>query len=343
MIMKGFMNVVIAVILALAVAGCSTRQAGQRVNQTPPSVVEQPIKKPTAIPQTTDQPGLYMWDSRSGIPALDEVIAQIAQPDLESLTKRLQYANRPCPVAGVNGPIPCDQGKTDGSLMPVFPYYWCGPTYLDPLAAADTLRRYIASAPSLYAVYQLNPGSSFGLGEQYVILMAQGIEDSSALLLYLNPQGQIVTMRTGCGKPGAVAPPATSVTYLLPPLAGQEAKAEQTAYLTGHLQSEATTMLEVLRYATGETECYGLDCSKPNPLAIAKGLKERIDGKVDPASTRQAGGFDQAIHGRLLEAIEFIAQRMTEITQDATPPSDAAILAALNEAKERLRGVLAPN
>lgn len=333
----------IALIGALIVlGGCSTAPQKSVEAPTPPSSTA-PAKPAEPAPQrptpvTGAVEGFYSWDSRTGIPALDEVLTALASNDT-SLSTRLQMTAQPCPVAGVSGPIPCESGKPDGTPVPVFRYLWCDPTFLPPTEATRTLQGYIATSPQLYAAYQLKDGGPANLGADSAILMAGSLGDPSAFILYLDKQGQIVGMQTGCGKPGAVAPKTEAVTYLLPPLAGQEAKGEQTAFITGLLREEGAQMLATLQYATGETDCTGLDCSKPVPLTLAQALQGRCN-KIGPESLRQAGGYDPATHKELLDAIESVCSQAGELAGANPAPTDEAILAAFESAKVRLKGAL---
>lgn len=307
------------------------------------SVESQPTKRPEAsAPRPTPIPasveGFYSWDSHTGLAQVDAVLTALAT-NPGDLADRLLMVNQPCPVAGVNGPIPCEAGKPNDSPIPVFRYFWCDASFLTPAEAAGTLNRHLGTRPALYAAYELKNGGPAGPGAKYGILMAGSLEDPSAFLLYLNAQGQIVGMKTGCGKPGAVAPAQTEVTYLLPPLAGQEAKGEQSAYITSLLHEEGNQVLALLAYATGETDCAGLDCSKPVPLTMAQSLKVRCN-KIGPESLREAGGYDPALHKDLLDAFEAVCAQAAEVVGATPAPEDKTILATFEAAKARLKGAL---
>lgn len=327
--------------MLLAMAGC-TSAPPKAVDPAPRTPAEGlPAKapeteRPTPIPESTE--GFYSWDSRTGVAKIDDVISAIAT-NVSDLTERLQMVEQPCPVNGVNGPIPCEAGKAPGSSVPVFRYFWCDGTYLTPTDAAGTLRRYVTAGPNLYAAYQLTGNGPAGLGAKYGIMMANGLADPNAFLLYLDADGRIVSMKTGCGMPGALAPVASTVTYLLPPLAGQEAKAEQTAYFTGLLQGEGAQALAILEFATGETDCFGLDCSKPDLLGIAEALKRRCD-KIGPTSIREAGGYDPALHEELLDAFVASCAQAAKVTGTTPPPEEQAILEALEATKMHLKAAL---
>lgn len=336
-----FIRPVALISTLFVLAGCSTApQRPADMAPTPPSITTPttPNEQRPPVPVSGAVEGFYSWDSRTGDTTIDEVLIALAGNDV-SLDARLQMVTQPCPVAGVNGPLPCESGKENGTPLPVFRYLWCDPTYLTPAEATRTLHHYLATSPQLYAAYQLKDGGPVNLGADSAILMAGSLGDPSAFLLYLDKQGQILAMQTGCGKPGAVAPKAEAVTYLLPPLAGQEAKDEQAAYITGLLQSEGAQMLATLRFATGETDCYGLDCSKPVPLTIAQALQNRCN-KIGPESLRQAGGYDPAQHGALLDAFASVCSQATEVANAAPPPSDEAILAVFESAKSALKANL---
>lgn len=326
--------------MLLILAGCST--APQKTAEPPPppssgaTPADQAPQHPTPILASVE--GFYSWDARTGVPVIDQVLTALTTNDA-SLNGRLQMSTQPCPVAGVNGPIPCESGQADGAPVPVFRYFWCGPTYLTPTEAAGTLSRYLATGPHLYAAYQLKEGGPKGLGARSGVLMANSLQDSSALLLYLDAEGKIVSMKTGCGQPGALAPVASTVTYLLPPLAGQEAKAEQSAYITQLLQSELQQILRGLAFATGEESCDGLNCSPPVPLQINEGIERRCN-KIGPESLREAGGYDPALHKEQLDAFESVCGQSAQIAGATPPPADSVILATFESAKIRVRGAL---
>jgi hypothetical protein len=331
------MHSVVAIGLALTLAGCGGLAPSKAPIQQPPLVVDQPLKSPTPIPG--EVAGMYSWNSQTGVAVVDQIIGYLANRDSANLVTRLKGIERPCPVAGIDGPISCSPGSATGSPIPVFPYFWCGPSYTQLPQAAGVLQRYVDAKPNLYAAYQLKDGGPAGIGAAYGILMASGLDDPSAFLLYVDQQGKISAMLTGCGRPGATAPRVDEVVYLLPPQAGQEAKADQSAYILQLLRDEGAQMLHTLQFATGEIECAGLDCSKPIPLQIAQALQQRCD-KIGPESLRQSGGYDPAVHRELMEAYESTCKRMGELAQATPPPADETILAAFNEAKARLRGAL---
>lgn len=142
-----------------------------------------------------------------GQPALTAVAAAISEIEggrEAEVASRVRLSPIPC-AAGAYPQPPCPAGAAEGSPMPRLPFVGCEATFLTADEATMVLRQVLAGrTPTLTAIATVPDATAGGLfplapfGAVFQTAPPAGITAPTGVLVILDAEGAIVSLRTGC-------------------------------------------------------------------------------------------------------------------------------------------------
>ena len=104
----------------------------------------------------------YPLDTRTGIPAVDNVLAAVESGDPEELYPLINFTTAPCTTAdGLGGPPQCRDGEPEGTQLEVLPFIESHGGFY---RRNEMDNRLVIDVSALYAVYRV---SEMALNEPY--------------------------------------------------------------------------------------------------------------------------------------------------------------------------------
>ena len=175
----------------LILSACGGGEAGERRGASPPTATATATVRPTAptaMPQTP----------------LSVTIESVRSGDAERLFSRFSFSEVGC--SSDTWPLPpCSEGEAEGTKTRRFPFVGCEPAFLSEADLRFVLRQVVQSrSPELFAVVETGVPPEptwFPVGPTAVVfstLPPEGTARSTGVLLVLNSDGRIVSLRTGC-------------------------------------------------------------------------------------------------------------------------------------------------
>jgi hypothetical protein len=116
----------------------------------------------TAPAQPAGDTEYYPLDTRTGIPAVDDVLAAVESGDPQKLYALINFTTAPCTTAdGLGGPPKCTEGEPEGTRLEVLPFIGAEGSFI----RQNEIGNWPGIDPvALYAVYRV---SETALNEQY--------------------------------------------------------------------------------------------------------------------------------------------------------------------------------
>ena len=183
--MKASTRIVVVVLLCFAVlAGNACLPS----NSSPPVVAQE------KTPLTT----------RTGIPAIDKVLAAIETDDPQELSSMISYTMAPCTTAeGLGGPPKCRDGEPEGTMLEVLPFLGSEGSFIRK-GEINTWNG--VSGRSLYAIYRVSenaPAEEYYPSGEYAILLVSS-DAKTAVSLRIGNDGIIRVDELFDGSPDAL-------------------------------------------------------------------------------------------------------------------------------------------
>ena len=155
---------------------------------------------------------------RTGIDAVDAIIAAALSGDARALEEMVRYSSIPCeaPPRSLGGPPECEPGEAPGTRVDVLPVAQCEGYFLRGDQVGEPLRTLVSSEPSLYAVFRAP--DSWERGEYAVVFSVQGPEQLIFGQELVIEDGRLVLVKFGCAQTAAqLVESAGDVEFVLPP------------------------------------------------------------------------------------------------------------------------------
>lgn len=141
---------------------------------------------PTSPITTQDNPPST---TRTGIPAIDNVLAAIESDDPQELSARIRYTVAPCTTAdGLGGPPKCRDGEPEGTMLEVLPFLGSEGSFIRK-SEIETWNG--IDGHTLYAIYRVSenaPVEEYYPSGEYAVLLVSS-DGSTALSLRLGDDG----------------------------------------------------------------------------------------------------------------------------------------------------------
>jgi hypothetical protein len=205
----------------LAACGPGDGAAGDEKATAEGSAAVPTAASPAPSPAATAGDSIfYPAGASSGVESVDVVITAVTSGDVDTLVDLAKFTLVPCgdPPLG-SGQLVCDDGRTPGTRVEVFPSARCQPFFLfSPSELRDALEEAFGlGSLSLYAVYTLDGAGGISTETAYAANFGRAPDDSKAPTFEIGPEGELLGVQLGCGLPGANVP--EGAPYLMPPLA----------------------------------------------------------------------------------------------------------------------------
>jgi len=127
--------------------------------------------------------------TRTGIPAIDNVLAAIESDDPQELSAQIRYTVAPCTtVDGLGGPPKCRDGEPEGTMLEVLPFLGSEGSFIrkSEIGTWNGIGGY-----SLYAIYRVSenaPVEEYYPSGDYAVLLVSS-DGNTALSLRLGNDG----------------------------------------------------------------------------------------------------------------------------------------------------------
>lgn len=155
---------------------------------------------------------------RTGIDAVDAIVAAALSGDARALEETVRYSSIPCeaPPRSLGGPPECEPGEAQGTKVDVLPVAQCEGHFLRGEQVGESLKTLVLSEPRLYAVYRAP--KSWERGEYAVVFSVQGPERAAFGQSLVIEDGRLVEVDFGCAETAAgMVESAGEVEFVLPP------------------------------------------------------------------------------------------------------------------------------
>lgn len=256
-------------------------------------------------PEPAEQPelgpvveGFYPQGTRTGIPAVDKFTEALWADGTEALLDQYQTVELPCRQQPGSGAPVCPEGVPAGTPVKVYPYAWCDLTFLtDRQELTSHVGPELAQNKNLFAVYRPEhvPGLA-QLSPAYAIVLGAGL-GRSAPTVYLDQDGSVLLVRTGCGTPDLAVPVDAEIILAPKVTASDEERRTAERELAGMVEYEVQQMHRSLRIGLGE---YDPCEDAPGPLCNQEAdLPGTITGaimrceKVGPDAQMSGYAYDE--------------------------------------------------
>lgn len=211
----------LSLLAALLSAGCDSggREAATAAATLPGEMA--PSDTPMVKPEPThanDALLPYTEDARTGLGAVDEVLAAVLGGDAGRLQAMMRFEERACvPPPAQERDVLCPDDVRPGTVLQVFSTESCHHTWRDPESVELDLAMLLSGEPRLLAV-----GSSRRIDAQYAVLFAADLPGGGSVGRVALVDGQHVTsLILGCAShPSSVAAEHLVEPYLLQPHPG---------------------------------------------------------------------------------------------------------------------------
>ena len=165
--------------------------------ETVPAIAPTPVPTPT-MPNPSSDP---VAAARS---ALEATVSAASHEDIPELLSLVQYAGIECDDLGPGRPV-CPPSAAEGTRLMVFPYVACASSYADADELEGVLiQLFRGRGPELFALVRTTDavsGGYFPLGPYVAVLRTNppfGVTGSTGVILVLDAEGRIRSLRTGC-------------------------------------------------------------------------------------------------------------------------------------------------
>ena len=112
--------------------------------------------EPPRTPSQVAAIPVYGPETRTGIAAIDPILASVLAADVNDVRSRLRYVDVSC-TAGSGTPGPeCPPGTTVGTLVQAFPLTGCESTYERKGAIEPVLAGFVTNGLKLFSVYRVD-------------------------------------------------------------------------------------------------------------------------------------------------------------------------------------------
>ncbi len=199
-----------------------------------------------SLPQNGVPAGLYPDDTRTGVAAIDAVIAAVLNGDADGLESLVRLSSVACTTeSGLGGPPKCANGEADGTVVQALPVDRCGEGSVERADSglATVYGSFVADGVWLSSAWNVGSEDGFQLfADANVtgvsrVMFAASTSDTGRRVATLDASGRVVGLSFGCATPaetyqgaaGFILPPPNSDVTPVAPATGSGLEASPSA------------------------------------------------------------------------------------------------------------------